>query len=68
MGDPACHLSSVCISCGRFLEGAQQLACPHCGELLDGGPTGVEGPVSMAGQVNTIRPVAAGIDLFQPPS
>ena len=55
MGDPACHLSSVCISCGKFVEGTSPPACPHCGELMDGGPAGVEGhPVFQAGHVNTI--------------
>lgn len=34
MGDPACHLASVCLSCGRFLEEVELAECPHCGHSL----------------------------------
>jgi len=56
MGDPACHLSSVCISCGRFLEAAGVSACPHCGEALDHvqGDHRDTGPVFSPKRVNTI--------------
>jgi catechol 2,3-dioxygenase-like lactoylglutathione lyase family enzyme len=56
MGDPACHLSSVCISCGRFLEDAGASECPHCGEPLDqaGNDHPDVGPLFSATQVNTI--------------
>ncbi|HSM46058.1 MAG TPA: VOC family protein [Acidimicrobiia bacterium] len=56
MGDPACHLSSVCLSCGRFLETAGVSACPHCGEYLDqvqGGHRDTT-PLFSAQRVNTI--------------
>jgi hypothetical protein len=37
MGDPACFLSSTCITCGRMLEpgAADADRCPHCGAPLD---------------------------------
>lgn len=56
MGDPACHLSSVCISCGRFLEADRASACPHCGEPLDHGQAGHRdtSPIVSAQRVNTI--------------
>jgi predicted RNA-binding Zn-ribbon protein involved in translation (DUF1610 family) len=33
MGDDACWLDRVCMSCGRFLEAdhVDDLTCPHCG-------------------------------------
>lgn len=37
MGDPACHLSSVCLSCGRFLEASGADDCPHCGHHFGAG-------------------------------
>lgn len=55
MGDPACHLSSVCLSCGRFVEDADAATCPHCGEPTDGSTDQDHpGPVFTAHQVNTI--------------
>lgn len=36
MGDPACHLSAVCLSCGRYIEEAEVDICPHCGAPADG--------------------------------
>jgi hypothetical protein len=31
VGDAACHLDSVCLSCGRFVEGVDPGGrCPHC--------------------------------------
>lgn len=56
MGDPACHLSSVCLSCGRFLESAAASACPHCGEPLDHVRDGHRdtSPLFSAQRVNTI--------------
>ncbi len=38
MGDAACHLDAVCLSCGRFRDGAlsRDDVCPHCGEPVDG--------------------------------
>jgi catechol 2,3-dioxygenase-like lactoylglutathione lyase family enzyme len=50
MGDPACHLSSVCLACGRFIEEAETV-CPHCGAAVDG--TGSR-PLFAARKVNTI--------------
>lgn len=37
-GDAACFMGSVCLSCGRVVEGelAAGAPCPHCGEALDG--------------------------------
>lgn len=50
MGDPACHLSSVCLSCGRFVEEAEAV-CPHCAAAVDGtGPR----PLFTARQINSI--------------
>lgn len=56
MGDPACHLSSVCLGCGRFVEGADVPVCPHCGAATDGTgrQNGSSGPVFSASQVNMI--------------
>ena len=50
MGDPACHLSSVCLSCGRFVEEAEAV-CPQCGAAVVG--TGSR-PLFAARQINTI--------------
>lgn len=36
MGDPACYLSSVCLTCGTFLETVDVSVCPHCGEEIEG--------------------------------
>ncbi len=37
MGDAACHLDSVCLSCGRFVEVAEPGGrCPHCDDPTDG--------------------------------
>ncbi len=38
VGDPACYLDAVCLSCGRFIEGEvpESAACPHCAEPVDG--------------------------------
>lgn len=35
MGDPACYLSSVCLTCGRFLEPVDVSICPHCGQEIE---------------------------------
>jgi hypothetical protein len=45
MGDAACHLQSVCLSCGRFVEAVGPAGrCPHCGAATDGsGLTGDDG-------------------------
>lgn len=55
MGDPACHLSSVCLSCGRFIEEPDVATCPHCGEPTDG-TTDQGNPSALftTEQVNTI--------------
>lgn len=55
MGDPACHLSSACLACGRFVEDPDASVCPHCGEPVDGitNRSG-SGPVFTAAQINTI--------------
>lgn len=50
MGDPACHLSRTCLSCGRLIDdgngsSAGEERCPHCGAS--------EGPL-VAQRVNTI--------------
>lgn len=37
MGDPACWLSSTCLSCGRFVDAElvdDDNTCPHCGAEL----------------------------------
>lgn len=31
MGDPACWLGAVCLSCGRVVESNESGACPVCG-------------------------------------
>ena len=37
MGDAACHLDSVCLSCGRFIEAVDTGGyCPHCDQRTDG--------------------------------
>lgn len=54
MGDPACYLNSVCLSCGRFLEAVPQSACPHCGEPISGDEPRRTGPVVATDHVNTI--------------
>jgi hypothetical protein len=37
VGDAACHLDSVCLSCGRFIEAVGTGGCcPHCDEPTDG--------------------------------
>ena len=38
MGDAACHLDAVCLSCGRFIDSVLRRdgVCPHCGEPTDG--------------------------------
>ena len=36
MGDPACFLAETCLDCGRFVEGAADDICPHCGADLSG--------------------------------
>jgi uncharacterized glyoxalase superfamily protein PhnB len=50
MGDPACHLSSVCLACGRFIEEAEA-TCPHCGAAVDGTASR---PLFAARQINNI--------------
>lgn len=37
MGDPACHMTSICLSCGCFLETPrwEDQRCPHCGQEVD---------------------------------
>ncbi|HUG07405.1 MAG TPA: VOC family protein [Acidimicrobiia bacterium] len=55
MGDPACHLSSACLTCGRFVEDPDASVCPHCGEPIDGTTNrSGSGPAFSASQVNTI--------------
>lgn len=38
MGDAACHLTHVCLSCGRFREEPAGHVCEHCGAGADGTP------------------------------
>ena len=60
MGDPACHLSSVCLSCGRFIESVDAARCPHCGEPTDGTTDQANSePLFTTEQVNTILYCAA---------
>ncbi|HUG32796.1 MAG TPA: VOC family protein [Acidimicrobiia bacterium] len=55
MGDPACHLSSTCLACGRFSEGSHVHRCPHCGAAIDDETGNVQpNPVFVAENVNTI--------------
>lgn len=55
MGDPACHLSSACLSCGRYLGGPYLPQCPHCGAAIDNETAGEQpNPVFTAENVNTI--------------
>lgn len=53
MGDPACHLASVCLGCGRFLETADLDICPHCGNPVDGTTEGQPNPTITAPESGT---------------
>lgn len=54
MGDSACHLSAVCLSCGRYIEETAGEACPHCGAPVDGRVEAATASVVEPIRVNTI--------------
>ena len=57
MGDAACHLDAVCLSCGRFMDSALRRdgTCPRCGEPVDG-TADIEHPAGTATNVPADRP------------
>lgn len=40
MGDPACHMPSICLSCGRYLNRIEEIEqnCSHCRGRADSQP------------------------------